>query len=93
MELDWCDTGRTTIQFLEVYRVFNRVRNGSKRMSFCVRNGSVTPREESFAKQTQVMLFGGWSADDVTAQAYPVSIKLVRYSGVTRGKRCFEIIV
>jgi hypothetical protein len=41
-----------------------------------VRNGSVTPREEGFAKQMQVMLFGGWSADDVTAEAYPVSIKL-----------------
>jgi hypothetical protein len=72
------------------------VRNGSERLKkdvFSVRNGSVTPREESFAKQTQVMLFGGWSADDVTAQAYPVSIKLVRYSGVTRGKRCFKFKV
>ena len=43
---------------------------------FCVRNGSVTPREEGFAKQTQVMLFGGWTVDDMTAEAYPVSIKL-----------------
>ena len=39
-------------------------------------NGSVTPREEGFAKQTHVMLLGGWSADDVTAKAYPVLIKL-----------------
>ena len=30
------------------------------------------PREEGLAKQTQVMLLGGWSADDVTAEAYPV---------------------
>ena len=40
-----------------------------------MRNGSVTPREEGFAKQTQVMLFGGWTVDDMTAEAYPVSIK------------------
>jgi hypothetical protein len=43
---------------------------------FCVRIGSVTPREEGFAKKMQVMLLGGWSADDMTAEAYPVSIKL-----------------
>ena len=41
-----------------------------------MRNGSVTPRKEGFAKRTQVMLLGGWSAVDVTAEAYPVSIKL-----------------
>jgi hypothetical protein len=29
-----------------------------------------------FAKKTQVMHLGGWSAYDVTAKAYPVSIKL-----------------
>ena len=45
---------------------------------FCVRNGSVTPREEGLAKQTQVKLLGGWSADDVTAEANPVSIKWSR---------------
>jgi hypothetical protein len=43
---------------------------------FCVRNGLVTPSEESFAKQTQVMLFEGRSAYDVMAEAYPVSMKL-----------------
>ena len=40
-------------------------RNGSERLRkrlFCVRNGSATPREAKFAKQTQVMLLGGWSA-------------------------------
>ena len=41
-----------------------------------MRNGSVTPREESCAKQTQIMLLGGWSTVDVTAVAYLVSIKL-----------------
>ena len=41
-----------------------------------MRNGSVTPREEGFAKQTQVMLFEKWSANVVTAEAYLVSIKL-----------------
>jgi hypothetical protein len=32
---------------------------------FCVRNGSITPRKEGFAKQPQVMLLGGWSIEDV----------------------------
>ena len=41
-----------------------------------MRNGSVTPRKEGFAKKTQVMLVGGWFDVDVTAEAYPVSIKL-----------------
>jgi hypothetical protein len=41
-----------------------------------VRNGSVTPTKEELAKQTQVMLLGRWSANDMTAVAYPVSIKL-----------------
>ena len=34
------------------------------------------PREEGFAQQKQVVFFGEWYADDVTAEAYPVSIKL-----------------
>jgi hypothetical protein len=40
--------------------------------------------EEGFAKQTHVRLFREWSLDAVTAEAYPVSIKLevllMRYS-------------
>ena len=40
-----------------------------------MRNGSVTPREEGSAKQTQVMLLGGKSVEDVRAVAYPVSIR------------------
>ena len=31
----------------------------SQKGCFCVRNGSVTPREEGLAKQTQVRLLGG----------------------------------
>ena len=31
-----------------------------------MRNGSVTPREDGSAKQTQVLLLGRWSAEDVT---------------------------
>jgi hypothetical protein len=44
------------------------VRNGSEQRRkgrFCVRNGSVTPGEEGSAKQTQVMLLGGWSPEDL----------------------------
>jgi hypothetical protein len=38
------------------------MRNGSERLKkdcFYVRNDSVTPKDEEFAKQTQVMLLGG----------------------------------
>ena len=31
-----------------------------------MRNGSVTPRKDGSAKQTQVLLLGRWSAEDVT---------------------------
>jgi hypothetical protein len=57
---------------MEHHKNFKRL----KTAVFRVRNGSVTPREEGFAKQTQVMLFGKWSANVVTAEAYLVSIKL-----------------
>jgi hypothetical protein len=30
-----------------------------------MRNGSVTPREEGFVKQTQVVLLERWCAEDV----------------------------
>ena len=42
-----------------------RLRGTAQKGCFCVRNGSVTPREEGFTKQTQVMLLGGWCAEDV----------------------------
>ena len=41
-----------------------------------MRNGSVTRREDEFAKQTQVMLLGGWFVDGMTAVEYIVSLKL-----------------
>jgi hypothetical protein len=37
----------------------------SMKVIFCVRDGSVTPREKGSAKRTQVMLLGGWSTEDV----------------------------
>ena len=40
-----------------------------------MRNGSITPREEGSAKQAQFMLLGRWSAEDVTAEECPVSIR------------------
>jgi hypothetical protein len=41
-----------------------------------VRNDAITRREGKFAKQTQVMLLGGWFADNMMAVEYQVSIKL-----------------
>ena len=58
-----------------------------------MRNVSVTRREDEFAKKTQVMLLARWSADDVTAVEYLVSIKLEALLGVTRGKRCLKFTV
>jgi hypothetical protein len=50
-----------------------------------VRNGSVSPREEGFTKQTQVMLLGGWCAEDVGYPDVEIGVKLApwlkRYSG------------
>ena len=57
-----------------------------------MRNGSATPREEGFAKQTQVMLLRGWSADDVTAEANPVSIKWSRCWTVSRKQKRFTMV-
>jgi hypothetical protein len=53
-----------------------------------VRNGSVTPRKEGFAKQTQVILFEKWSTDAVTAEAYPVAVSIKLEALLKRGKRC-----
>ena len=55
------------------------MRNGSERLKkgcSYVRNGLVTRREQEFAKQTQVVLIGGWSTDDNTSRLWPVWIKL-----------------
>jgi hypothetical protein len=42
-----------------------RLRGTAQKGCFCVRNGSATPTEEGFAKQTQVILLGRWCAEDV----------------------------
>ena len=39
-------------------------------------NGSVTPREESFGKQTQVVLLGGWLSDVVASCLIEIDVKL-----------------
>jgi hypothetical protein len=52
------------------------VRNGSERLRkavFCVRNGSVTPREEGSTKQTQDMLLGRWCAEGVAYRSEDLS--------------------
>jgi hypothetical protein len=54
-----------------------------------VRNGSVTPREESFAKQTQVMLLGRWCTEDVAYSDFEIGVKFLNWSpasGVTLEK-------
>jgi hypothetical protein len=60
----------TAVECTHLSLVLFWARNGLERLrkAVFVRNGSVTPMEEGFAKQTQVMLIGGWSADDVTAR-------------------------
>ena len=51
---------------LKVYPFFEQIsKTFSKKAVFCVRNGSVTPRDEGSAKQTQVLLLGRRSAEDV----------------------------
>ena len=42
-----------------------RIRGTAQEGRFFVRDGSVTPREEGFTKQTQVVLLRGWCAEDV----------------------------
>jgi hypothetical protein len=52
-----------------------------------VRNGSATPREEGFAKQTHVILLGGWYAEDVSQEpdsgCWSQEPWLTRYGGYT----------
>jgi hypothetical protein len=69
------------------------VRNGSERLKgcFCVRNGSVTPTKEKFVKQMQITLLGGWFADDTTAVAYPLSIKLEAFLRRYSWKKVLQI--
>jgi hypothetical protein len=53
------------VKFLSFRVTTFMANNFSPIRGFCVRNGSVTPREEGFAKQTQVMLLGQWLVEDV----------------------------
>ena len=53
------------VKFLSSRVTFFYDQQISSEPGFCVRNGSVTPREEGFAKQTQVMLLGRWLFEDV----------------------------
>ena len=48
----------------------------AQKCSRCVQNGSVMPREEGFAKQTQVMLLREWSADDVASRLIEIGVTL-----------------
>ena len=41
-----------------------------------MRNGSATTREEGSVKQTQVMLLGGWSAEDVAQSDFETGVAL-----------------
>ena len=41
-----------------------------------MRNGPITPNEESCEKQTQVMLLGGWSVDDVAPRVIEIGVRL-----------------
>ena len=52
-----------------------------------MRNGSVTPKEEGFTKQTQVMLLGGWGAEACRGQDPEIGVKLEPGSGVTLKKK------
>jgi hypothetical protein len=66
-----------------------------------VSNGSVTPREEGFAKQTQVMLLGRWLSDDVASRLIGIGVKLEpwlrsyswknRKKGILHTKKCGKV--
>ena len=60
--------------------------NALENAVFRTRNGSVTPREKRFAKQTQVALFGKWSAGATMAENAVFS---ARDGSVTPGKKEF----
>ena len=60
---------------------------------FSVRNGSVKPREEGSAKQTQVMLLRRWSADDVAYRLIEIDLTLEPWLRRYSEKRCLKFIV
>ena len=58
-----------------------------------MRNGSVTPREEGSAKQTQVMLLREWSADDVKSRLIEIDVTLEPWLRRYSEKRCLKFMV
>ena len=66
----------SSLQYIAISMAHHAIFELLKTAVFRVGNGSVTPRKEGFAKQTQVMRFGKWFTSAVTAEVYPVSIKL-----------------
>ena len=71
---------RTTIQFSILYDFFNRVRNGANgsRGLFLCENWLNNAGRRRFCEKTQVMAYAapGFFFDGVTAEAYPILIKL-----------------
>ena len=57
-----------------------------------MRNGSVTPGEESLAKQTQVMLLRRWLAEDVAQSDFDMEVKLEPWPRRYSGEKCLKII-
>ena len=57
-----------------------------------MRNGSVTPGEESLAKQTQVMLLRRWLAEDVAQSDFDMQVKLEPWPRRYSGEKCIKII-
>jgi hypothetical protein len=58
-----------------------------------VRNGTATPREVGFAKQTQVMLVRGWFAEDVAQSNFKIDVKLEPWLRRYSGKRVPQIYI
>jgi hypothetical protein len=64
----------------------NNFRPNLTRMdSFCLRNGSVTDKEDDLQRQMQVFVLGKQSMEKVTAGVHLVSINRSRYSAVSGG--------
>ena len=58
-----------------------------------MRNGSVTPKEEGSAKQTQVMLLREWSADDVASRLIGIDVTVEPCLRRYFEKRCLKFMV
>ena len=58
-----------------------------------MRNGPITPKKEGSAKQTQVMLLRGWSADDVASRLIEIDVTLEPWLRRYSEKRCLTFMV